>query len=80
MQSIYQFPTIIIFAEGKGIATAKALIEASDDASGLNLGFRQQIRLYYRVSLLEACSFPMSLNLITRRRRSRAGMIYATMS
>lgn len=50
MQSIYQYPTLIIFAEGKGIATARALIQASDDSGGLNLRFRQDIRLYYRVS------------------------------
>lgn len=54
MQSIYTFPTLIIFAEGKGIATAKALIEATSDANGLDLYFRQQVRLYYRVSCISA--------------------------
>lgn len=51
MQSIYQFPTLVIFAEGKGIATAKALIETSNDANGLDLNFRQDVRLYYRVRI-----------------------------
>jgi len=55
MQSIYMFPTLVIFAEGKGIAGAKALIEAGSDAHGLDLDFRQDVRLYYRVKpLLEA--------------------------
>ena len=51
MQSIYMFPTLVIFAEGKGIAGARALIEAGSDAHGLDLYFRQDVRLYYRVSL-----------------------------
>ncbi len=50
MQSIYMFPTLVIFAEGKGIAGARALIEAGSDAHGLDLEFRQDVRLYYRVS------------------------------
>ena len=54
MQSIYMFPTLVIFAEGKGIAGAKALIEAGSDAHGLDLYFRQDVRLYYRVSHLAA--------------------------
>jgi hypothetical protein len=49
MQSIYMFPTLVIFAEGKGIAGARALIEAGSDANGLDLYFRQDVRLYYRV-------------------------------
>ncbi len=53
MQSIYTFPTLIIFAEGKGIATAKALIEATSDANGLDLYFRQEVRLYYRVNCID---------------------------
>ena len=52
MQSIYRFPTLVMFAEGKGIATAKALIEAISDAHGLDLDFRQSVRLYYRVGFL----------------------------
>ncbi len=52
MQSIYTFPTLVIFASGKGIATAKALIEATSDATGLDLDFRQTVRLYYRVCCL----------------------------
>lgn len=52
MQSIYNFPTLVIFAAGKGIATAKALIEAASDAATLNLDFRQTVRLYYRVHFL----------------------------
>lgn len=58
MQSIYMFPTLVIFAEGKGIAGARALIEAGSDAHGLDLYFRQDVRLYYRVSLLQALEKP----------------------
>ena len=52
MQSIYQFPTLVMFAEGRGIAGAKALIEMANDSNGLNFNFRQDVRLYYRVSHL----------------------------
>ena len=52
MQSIYTFPTLVIFASGMGIASAKALIEATSDAAGLDLDFRQTVRLYYRVRSL----------------------------
>lgn len=51
LQSIYMYPTLVIFASGKGIATAKALVEAVSDANGLDLPFRQSVRLYYRVRL-----------------------------
>lgn len=57
MQSIYQFPTLVIFAEGKGIATAKALIETSNDANGLDLNFRQDVRLYYRAPNRDSLCF-----------------------
>ena len=56
MQSIYNFPTLVIFASGKGIASAKALIEATSDATHLDLGFRQTVRLYYRVCPLSSAA------------------------
>lgn len=46
---IYRYPTIIIFCEGRGIATARALIEAGSEEGGLTLTLRQDVRLYYRV-------------------------------
>eukprot|EP00887_Chlorella_sp_A99_P003864 scaffold11.g3864.t1 len=46
--SIFSFPTVVIFAEGYGIATAKALIEATSDVGGLNFGLRSDVRMYYR--------------------------------
>lgn len=43
-----RYPTILFFASGKGIAIAKAFIEASDNDTGsMNLGMRQDIRLFY---------------------------------
>lgn len=47
---IFQHPTVVIFAQGSGIATAKALLLASSDVCGLNLRMRTgEKRLYYRV-------------------------------
>ncbi|KAH7296778.1 hypothetical protein KP509_26G038500 [Ceratopteris richardii] len=43
-----RFPTVLFFASGKGIAVAKAIIEAKDNDSGsMILGMRQDIRLFY---------------------------------
>lgn len=50
VRSIYSVPTIIIFCEGLGIATARALIEAEPSVGSLNFPLRQAVRLYYRVS------------------------------
>jgi len=43
------YPTIVMFAEGRGIATARALIESGAEECGLNLPMRKDVRLYYRV-------------------------------
>ena len=67
MQSIYTFPTLVIFASGKGIATAKALIEATGDTAGLDLDFRQTVRLYYRVSPVEIAIFEKSTACLSQR-------------
>lgn len=40
-----------MFAEGRGIATARALIESGTEECGLNLPMRQDVRLYYRVRM-----------------------------
>ena len=50
MRSIYSMPTIVIFCEGSGIATARALIEAEASVGSLNFPLRQSVRLYYRAS------------------------------
>jgi len=51
IQSIFFYRTILLFASGRGIATAKALIESSASASrgGLDFSFREQVKLYYKV-------------------------------
>jgi hypothetical protein len=46
---IYSFSTIVIFCEGLGIATAKALIEATAGVGGLSFPLRRDVRMYYRV-------------------------------
>lgn len=46
---IYNFPTIVIFCEGTGIAAAKALIEATAGSGGLSFPLRKDVRMYYRV-------------------------------
>lgn len=47
--SIYKYPTVVIFVEGEGIGTARALIEATADIPNLSLSFREDARLYYKV-------------------------------
>lgn len=42
------FPTMLFFASGRGIAVARAIIEAKEgDKGSLSLGFREEVRLYY---------------------------------
>lgn len=45
---IWQYPTVVMFCEGGGVAAARALIEASPDMGGLNLQLREDARMYYR--------------------------------
>ncbi len=47
--AMYQFPTLVIFCEGQGIATAKALLETQPSEGGLNFPYREDVRMYYRV-------------------------------
>ena len=47
--AIYSFPTVVIFCEGLGIATAKALVEATAGVGGLSFPLRKDVRMYYRV-------------------------------
>ena len=49
IQSFFAYPTLIIFCEGQGIATAKALIEATSNSGGLLFNMRSEVRMYYRV-------------------------------
>ena len=53
--AMYQFPTIVIFCEGAGIATAKALLETQPPEGGLNFPYREDVRMYYRVRLFALC-------------------------
>ena len=57
IQQVFAYPLVVILAEGQGIAAAKALVEAGDDAGGLCLGSREQARLFYRVRNEEEACF-----------------------
>ena len=46
---IYAYPTIVIFCEGSGIAAARALLQAAPGEGGLSFGYREDVRIYYRV-------------------------------
>jgi hypothetical protein len=48
IQHLYNYPTILICAQGQGIGTAKALIENVTRGS-LDLKYRDEIRLFYKV-------------------------------
>lgn len=63
---MFAFRTVIIFADGPAIATAKALIEAGGDVGGLNLGLRESVRLYYRART--PASRPRPLQPVTNAR------------
>lgn len=45
---VYRYPTIVIFCEGRGIATAKSIIECSHDISSLYIQMREDVRIYYK--------------------------------
>lgn len=48
---------LVMFVEGQGIATARALLEASADVVNLNMDFRKDVRLYYKV-----CATPCAVH------------------
>ena len=65
--AMYQFPTLVIFCEGQGIATAKSLIETQPSEGGLNFPYREDVRLYYRVCHSSAASiFPIAAAVMNR--------------
>lgn len=47
IMAVYRYPTVIIFCEGEGIATARALAMATDKG-GLEASLREDVRMYYR--------------------------------
>lgn len=54
---MYNYPTIVIFCEGLGIAAAKALIEATAGVGGLSFPLRRDVRMYYRVcAIVPGCN------------------------
>ncbi|UPR03580.1 hypothetical protein HOP50_13g69100 [Chloropicon primus] len=50
IQSVYNYSTILICAEGKGVGTARAMIETSMGRGSLDLTYREDVRLYYKVA------------------------------
>jgi len=57
VRGIYTYPTVLIFAEGTGIATARAMIEAKNGYGGLALLSRADVRLYYRADSEEGLCY-----------------------
>lgn len=55
--AIYRFPTIVMFVSGKGIAHARALVRAPSDVANLSIGFRKDVRMYYKVTTTTSKSF-----------------------
>ena len=52
MAVIFLYTTVVIFVETpEGLATARALVSASSDVGGLSFKIRNDVRMYYRVSL-----------------------------
>lgn len=47
---VFRFPVLLIFAQGRGVATAKALVEAAPGA-GLSLPSREDVRLYVQAPI-----------------------------
>ena len=57
VSGVFLYPTVILFAEGAaGIATAKALIQATSHAGGLSFKRRTDVRMYYRVGAAAAAA------------------------
>lgn len=46
--AIYRYPTLVIFTEGKGIATTRALVESTVDVCNLTPKLRKDVRVYYK--------------------------------
>ena len=51
----FRYRTVLIMCEGLAIATARALIEAESSVGGLNFPLRENVVLYYRVSVCAPC-------------------------
>jgi hypothetical protein len=46
----HRYPTLVLLVEGRGIAVARALLESTTDGGpGLGLGYRKDVRMYYKV-------------------------------
>lgn len=56
MHSVYRFKKVLLFAEGSGIATAKAFIEAPGDQA-LTIPMREEVKLYYKVPNQESVCY-----------------------
>jgi len=52
IRSVYNYPTVILLAEGQGIGTAKALIEG-----GMDVRYRESVTLFYKVPHQESVAF-----------------------
>lgn len=59
---IHRYSTMLIFAQGEGIAVARTLIETREENVGsLSLGLRQQTRLFYSAARPSLIAFKVCL-------------------
>jgi hypothetical protein len=51
IMTLARFPTVVFFARGRGLAVARAIVEAKDGDNGsMNLSFRDEVRLFCSAS------------------------------
>ncbi|GFH16608.1 predicted protein [Haematococcus lacustris] len=49
IMAIFRYPKVLLFVQGRGIATARALLECSHDVPGISCHLRQEVKAYYKV-------------------------------
>jgi len=47
VMAVYRYPTVVMFVSGRGIATARSLLECSNDVANLSAHLRSDVRVYY---------------------------------
>ncbi|KXZ46477.1 hypothetical protein GPECTOR_43g913 [Gonium pectorale] len=60
LMAMYACPTVVMFVSGRGIATARSLLESTPDVLNLTLAFRRDVRVYYKA--------PNAASLVFRER------------
>ncbi|KAG0621303.1 hypothetical protein M758_3G009700 [Ceratodon purpureus] len=64
--TLARFPTVVFFARGRGLAVARAIVEAKDSDNGsMNLSFREEVRLFCSASKPSALCYQVCLHPCT---------------